>query len=143
MIRKIVSCFRLIINKNLFYKITYTCLLISIISSCIRTVQLEKDEYRLNNFEFKGNKEISTEELELLIPPTQKPNRRIFYLPLTPYVAFYNLGKSMYNQPKIAQRLEKWQTKLNNLPNQINYDAKNERKRKIPKKKSRKCRQTN
>jgi outer membrane protein assembly factor BamA len=104
--------------------------LISIIGSCTRTVQLEKDEYRLNNFEFKGNKEISTEELELLIPPTQKPNRRILYLPLTPYVAFYNLGKSMYNQPKIAQRLEKWQTKLINLPNQINYDAKIERKRK-------------
>lgn len=130
MIRKIVSCFRLIINKNLFYKITFAYLLISIIGSCTRTVQLEKDEYRLNNFEFKGNKEISTEELELLIPPTQKPNRRILYLPLTPYVAFYNLGKSMYNQPKIAQRLEKWQTKLINLPNQINYDAKIERKRK-------------
>ena len=130
MIRKIVSFFRLIINKNLFYKFTYTCLLISIISSCTRTVQLEKDEYRLNNFEFKGNKEISTEELELLIPPAQKPNRRIFYLPLTPYVAFYNLGKSMYNHPKIAKSLEKWQTELNNLPNQINYDAKIERKRK-------------
>nr|WP_299416261.1 BamA/TamA family outer membrane protein [uncultured Emticicia sp.] len=104
--------------------------MISIISSCTRTVQLEKDEYRLNNFEFKGNKEISTEELELLIPPTQKPNRRILYLPVTPYVAFYNLGKSMYNQPKIKQRLEKWQTKLNNLPNLINYDLKIERKRK-------------
>jgi outer membrane protein assembly factor BamA len=91
---------------------------------------LEKDEYRLNNFEFKGNKEISTEELELLIPPTQKPNRRILYLPVTPYVAFYNLGKSMYNQPKIKQRLEKWQTKLKNLPNLINYDLKIERKRK-------------
>lgn len=130
MIIKIVSCFRLIINKNLFYKITYTCLLIFIISSCTRTVQLEKDEYRLNNFEFKGNKEISTEELELLIPPTQKPNRRILYLPLTPYVAFYNLGKSVYNQPKITQRFEKWQTKLNNLPNLINYDSKIERKRK-------------
>lgn len=130
MILKIVSCLKLIIKKNLFYKITFTCSLIAIISSCTRTVQLEKDEYRLNNFEFKGNKEISTEELELLIPPTQKPNRRILYLPLTPYVAFYNLGKSMYNQPKITQRLEKWQTKLNNLPNLINYDLKIERKRK-------------
>jgi hypothetical protein len=91
---------------------------------------LEKDEYRLNNFEFKGNKEISTEELELLIPPTQKPNRRVLYLPVTPYVAFYNLGKSLYDQPKITQRLENWQTKFNNLPNLINYDAKIERKRK-------------
>ncbi len=130
MILKIVSCLKLIIKKNLFYKIIFICSLISIISSCTRTVQLEKDEYRLNNFEFKGNKEISTEELELLIPPTQKPNRRILYLPVTPYVAFYNLGKSMYNQPKIKQRLEKWQTKLNNLPNLINYDLKIERKRK-------------
>ena len=130
MILKIVSSLKLIIKKNLFYKITVICSLISIISSCTRIVQLEKDEYRLNNFEFKGNKEISTEELELLIPPTQKPNRRILYLPVTPYVAFYNLGKSMYNQPKIKQRLEKWQTKLNNLPNLINYDLKIERKRK-------------
>lgn len=105
-------------------------MLIFIISSCTRTVQLEKDEYRLNNFEFKGNKEISTEELELLIPPTQKPNRRILYLPLTPYVAFYNLGKLMYNQPKISTRLNKWQNKLDNLPNPSNYDAKIERKRK-------------
>ncbi|WP_188770871.1 translocation and assembly module lipoprotein TamL [Emticicia aquatilis] len=130
MIRKIVSRLRLIFNKNLFYNISYACVLISIISSCTRTVQLERDEYRLNNFEFKGNKEISTEELELLIPPTQKPNRRILYLPVTPYVAFYNLGKSMYNETKITERLEKWQAKLNNLPNPVNYDAKIERKRK-------------
>ncbi|MER0442265.1 BamA/TamA family outer membrane protein [Emticicia sp. W12TSBA100-4] len=134
MILKIVSIFRLVLhiflNKKRFYKISCACLMVFVVSSCTRKVQLERDEYRLNSFEFKGNKEISTEELELLIPPTQKPNRRILYLPVTPYVSFYNLGKTFYNSAKITERLEKWQNRLDNLPNPVLYDAKIEKKRK-------------
>lgn len=134
MISKVISYSILVLSilfrKNRFYKITYACLIILVVSSCTRKVQLERDEYRLNSFEFKGNKEISTEELELLIPPTQKPNRRILYLPVTPYVAFYNLGKTYYNSEKITERLKKWQNRLDNLPNPVIYDTKIERKRK-------------
>ena len=134
MILKIVSGFKLVfnilLNKKRFYKILCACLMVFVFSSCTRKVQLERDEYRLNSFEFKGNKEISTEELEFLIPPTQKPNRRILYLPVTPYVGFYNLGKTFYNSEKITERLNKWQNRLDNLPNPIVYDAKVEKKRK-------------
>ncbi len=118
-------------NKiKLVCKYTFFVLFIGIFSSCTRQVQLEKDEYRLNSFEFKGNKEISTEELDLLIPATQKPNRRIFYLPVTPYVWFYNIGKSRYNEQKILARFNKWNSKLQALPTPINFDVKLEKKRK-------------
>lgn len=125
-----ISVLSILFRNKGFYKISYACLLVFILGSCSRKVQLERDEYRLNNFEFKGNKEISSEELELLIPPTQKPNRRIFYLPVTPYVGFYNLGKTFYNAEKITERLKKWQNRLDNLSSPVIYDAKIEKKRK-------------
>lgn len=134
MISNAISYSKLVLSilfrKNCFYKISYACLIFFVASSCTRKVQLERDEYRLNSFEFKGNKEISTEELELLIPPTQKPNRRILYLPVTPYVFFYNVGRFFYNSEKITGRLKKWQNRLDNLPNPVIYDEKIERKRK-------------
>ncbi|CAH0995663.1 Outer membrane protein assembly factor BamA [Emticicia aquatica] len=117
-------------KKKLAGKISYFILFISLFSSCTRKVQLEQDEYRLNSFEFKGNKQISTEELDLLIPPAQKPNRRILYFPVTPYVGFYNLGKTFYSDEKIGGRLDKWEEKLKELPSSANYDAKIEKKRK-------------
>ena len=116
--------------KKFTGKITYFFCLITLLNSCTRKVQLEKDEYRLNSFEFKGNKQIPTEELEFLIPPTQKPNRRILYFPITPYVGFYNLGKVFYNEDKILGRLNKWAAKLQALPTPINFDLRLEKKRK-------------
>ncbi|MBA4853261.1 BamA/TamA family outer membrane protein [Emticicia sp. BO119] len=97
--------------------------------SCSREVQLERDEYRLHSLAFKGNKQISTEELEYLIPPTQKPNRRPFNLPVTPYVGLYNLGKAFYDSTKIKKRLNKWDIKLKTLPSTGNFDADIEKKR--------------
>ena len=110
-------------------KILSFLLILVFLGSCTRKVQLQPDEYRLNSFEFKGNKQISTEELDLLIPPSQKPNRRILYLPLTPYVGFYNLGKTFYNAGKITQRKSKWNSKIQYLPISEKYDAKVEKKR--------------
>ncbi len=100
-----------------------------LLSACSKNIQLQSDEFRLNNYEFKGNKQISTENLELLIPPTQKPNRRILYLPVTPYVWFYNIGKNRLNIDKISQKLSYWNNKIELLPNPLNYDAKIEKKR--------------
>ena len=115
-------------RKKLGGKIIYTVIFILLLSSCTRRVQLERDEYHLISFEFKGNKQISTEELELLIPPTQKPNRRILYF--TPYVWFYNVGKSFYNEDKILARFEKWNAKLQAMPSTANFDLRIEKKRK-------------
>lgn len=141
MIRKIYKIIKLEF-KRLFYKIFlllfsngqgiklfYILVFTLIISACSRKVQLAPDEYRLNSFEFKGNKQISTEELDLLIPPSQKPNRRVLYLPLTPYVGFYNLGKTFYNADKIVERKSKWDLKLQYLPISEKYVAKVEKKR--------------
>ncbi|AFK04720.1 surface antigen (D15) [Emticicia oligotrophica DSM 17448] len=134
MILKVVSylfyALQTFFDRKLIYKSLTICSIVLLASSCTPKVQLERDEYRLNNFEFKGNKQISTEELDLLIPPTQRPNRRILYLPVAPYVGFYNLGKSFYRDEKINKRLKKWQNRLEVLPNPEIYDAKIERKRK-------------
>jgi outer membrane protein insertion porin family len=116
-------------GQELRLRIIYTLAFSIILSACSRKVQLAPDEYRLNSFEFKGNKQISTEELDLLIPPSQKPNRRIFYLPITPYVFFYDLGKMRYKDFRINRRLKKWESKLNELPDSQNFNKKTERKR--------------
>lgn len=121
-----VNC--LFLKQNFDNKIIFSFCLMLLLSSCTRQVQLERDEYRLNSFEFKGNKQISTEELELLIPPTQKPNRRILYF--TPYVWFYNLGKSFYNEDKILGRFKKWNSRLQTISSNANFDLRVEKKRK-------------
>ncbi|WP_337040496.1 translocation and assembly module lipoprotein TamL [Emticicia sp. 17c] len=111
-------------------KIKYLPLLFLLFFSCVRKIELKPGEYRLHNLAFKGNKQISTEELEYLIPPTQKPNRRPLNLPITPYVAFYNLGKTFYNKEKIESRWKKWTSRLDALPVPLVYDAEIEKKRK-------------
>ena len=104
-------------------------ILLVLMSACSKNIQLQADEFRLNTYEFRGNKQINTENLELLIPPTQKPNRRILYLPVTPYVWFYNIGKNRLNIDKISQKVTYWNNKIELLPNPLNYDAKIEKKR--------------
>jgi outer membrane protein insertion porin family len=120
--------FKPFLRQNFDNKIIFSFLFILLLSSCTRQVQLERDEYRLNSFEFKGNKQIATEELELLIPASQKPNRRVFLL--TPYVWLYNLGEIFYNENKISKRLGKWSEKVQSVPNPINFDLRVEKKRK-------------
>ena len=111
-------------------KIKFLPLLFLLLISCSRKVPLEPGEYRLHTLTFKGNKQIPTEELEYLIPPTQKPNRRPFNLPVTPYVALYNFGKNFYSEQKIKARRDSWESKLRALPSPVNFDADVEKKRK-------------
>ncbi|GAB3523362.1 BamA/TamA family outer membrane protein [Emticicia fontis] len=110
-------------------KMKYLPLLFLLFFSCSRKVQLEPNEYRLHSLAFKGNKQISTEELEYLIPPTQKPNRRPFNLPITPYVGLYNLGKTFYDSAKIKKRYDRWDAKLKALPSSPEFNADIEKKR--------------
>ncbi|UTA69759.1 BamA/TamA family outer membrane protein [Emticicia sp. 21SJ11W-3] len=111
-------------------KIKFLPLLFLIFTACSRKVQLAPDEYRLHSLTIKGNKQIPTEELEYLIPPAQKPNRRPFNLPVTPYVGLYNFGKNFYSQQKIKARRDRWDSKLKALPSPVNFDAEIEKKRK-------------
>ncbi len=80
-------------------------LLIAIsLSSCLSTKRLGINQYILTAQTVKGNRIISRENLESLIP--QKPNRRVLGLPITPPLWFYQLGLRRYNREKAVQELE-------------------------------------
>ncbi len=74
------------------------------------TSYLKKDEQLLYKQRIKGNENISSDRLESLF--TQKANRRILLLPISPYVAFYEVGKRYYDKEEIEQKKEKIQKKL-------------------------------
>jgi len=87
-------------------------LLVSIIffTSCVGTSYLKKDEKLLYKQKIKGNENISSESLENLF--RQKANRRILLLPISPYVAFYEIGKSHYDKEEIQKEKEEIQEEL-------------------------------
>ena len=83
--------------------------------SCITTPFLKKGEYLLINQRVKGNKTVSTEDLQLLYQ--QKANRKI--LGLTPYLGFYFFGKSIWDTTRIRKQIVKreayYDAKINRL----------------------------
>ncbi|WP_185094448.1 translocation and assembly module lipoprotein TamL [Marivirga tractuosa] len=93
-------------------KIIKSFLLVSIIffTSCVGTSYLKKDEKLLYKQRIKGNENISSDRLDDLF--TQKANRRILLLPISPYVAFYEIGKQFYNKDQIEQQKEQVQESL-------------------------------
>jgi outer membrane protein assembly factor BamA len=74
------------------------------LSGCLSTKKLPTNAYILTAQTVRGNRTVSSESLESLIP--QKPNRRILGLPITPPLWFYELGLSRYNHQKAVQELE-------------------------------------
>jgi len=72
---------------------------------------LKKDEKLLYKQKIKGNENISSDRLDDLF--TQKANRRILLLPISPYVAFYEEGQSFYDKDEIQQEKEKIEESLN------------------------------
>ncbi len=71
---------------------------------------MKKDEKLLYKQRIKGNENISSDRLESLF--TQKANRRILLLPISPYVAFYEVGKQYYDKEEVEQKKEKVQEEL-------------------------------
>jgi outer membrane protein assembly factor BamA len=55
---------------------------------------LPENSYLLANQRIVGSEKLPVEELEPFF--RQKPNRRLLFLPFTPYVYFYELGKKRY-----------------------------------------------
>lgn len=94
------------IALKLSIKVIKSFLLVSIIffTSCVGTSYLKKDEKLLYKQKIKGNENISTDRLDDLF--TQKANRRILLLPISPYVAFYEVGKQYYDKQEIEQSLK-------------------------------------
>jgi outer membrane protein assembly factor BamA len=76
----------------------------------VGTSYLKKDEQLLYKQKIKGNENISSDRLDDLF--TQKANRRILLLPISPYVAFYEIGNQYYNKEQIEQKKEQLQESL-------------------------------
>ena len=79
-------------------------LIVVSLSGCLSSKQLRTNEYLLTAQTVRGNRIISSEALESLIP--QKPNRRILALPITPPLWFYQLGLSRYNREAALRELQ-------------------------------------
>ncbi len=84
--------------KNSFF------LIVIFLSSCVGTQYLEGDQKVLYKQKIKGNENISSDKLDDLF--TQNANSRILLLPISPYVALYEIGKDNYNQKKAKVKLE-------------------------------------
>ncbi|GAB4023850.1 translocation and assembly module lipoprotein TamL [Spirosoma koreense] len=65
---------------------------------------MSSKEYLLTSQTVRGNRTVSSEALESLIP--QKPNRRILGLPITPPLWFYQLGQRRYNREAALRDLQ-------------------------------------
>ena len=70
--------------------------LVATLSGCLSSKQLPNNGYLLTAQTVRGNRTISAEQLESLIP--QKPNRRVLGLPITPPLWFYQLGLRRYDR---------------------------------------------
>ncbi|SFC08460.1 Outer membrane protein assembly factor BamA [Spirosoma endophyticum] len=79
-------------------------LIVTSLSGCLSSKQLGNNVYLLTSQTVRGNKKISTESLESLIP--QKPNRRILALPITPPLWFYQLGLRKYNHEAAVREFQ-------------------------------------
>ena len=86
------------------------------LQGCITAPFLKKGEYLLISQGVKGNRQVPSEEVELLF--RQKANRKI--LGLTPYLGFYFFGKSIWDTSRIRktilQKEEKFNRKIAALP---------------------------
>ncbi|MFQ3213007.1 MAG: outer membrane protein insertion porin family [Marivirga sp.] len=85
------------------YKVTFLFLAIAF-SSCVGTKYLEGDEKVLFKQKIKGNQFITDESLDNFY--AQEANKRLLLLPISPYVAFFEVGQRYYSKEKAEQELE-------------------------------------
>jgi len=73
-------------------------------SSCIPTKQLAENEYLLYSQNIKKNKAVEDEALEVFF--RQKPNRKILYLPIMPYLYAFYAGKKKYEKTLVSDSIK-------------------------------------
>ncbi|WPO37887.1 POTRA domain-containing protein [Flammeovirgaceae bacterium SG7u.111] len=92
-------------------------------TSCVPVKNLKEGEYLIFNQSIKKNKYIEGEELEVFY--RQKPNRKIIYLPMMPYLYAYNIGKKRFDKTKskdslrLEETIVKYDTKIRELQFQL------------------------
>ncbi|MBK6977730.1 MAG: hypothetical protein IPH28_12040 [Cytophagaceae bacterium] len=91
------------------------------IFSCRNSVPAGK--YILWRNDFKGQQHVIVEELEEIIPFSQKENTKPLELPLTPRVWWYNFGLKQFDSLRQTQKLLSFQNKIENVKKTPKYSA--------------------
>ena len=113
----------------------FPILIVFIFTSCVGTRYLKNDEKILFNQQVKGNENISTDKLENFY--IDKANRRLLLLPISPYVAFYEIGNSYYEkevtEKELAMIKEEYRIKAEKAKEKEKYIKANRFNRKLNK----------
>lgn len=88
--------------RYLRISIWFTLALGTVLSGCVSTAFLKKDEYLITGQRTKGNKKVPNEELELLF--RQKSNRKV--LGTMPYLYAYFIGKQFWDTTALRKKIE-------------------------------------
>ncbi len=89
--------------------------------SCKNTVPVQDDKFHLWRNEFKGNSQVHSDELKLLIPYSLRENSKPLNLPVTPRVWWYTMGQNRFDSAKVTRKLSKAQNELTSLREEQNY----------------------
>ncbi|WP_147407336.1 BamA/TamA family outer membrane protein [Reichenbachiella sp. MSK19-1] len=96
-----------------------------VVSSCMGRRYLEDGEKLLVDQKLVGVKKLNTEEIQSLY--ANEPNDKILFIPWSPYVDLYQLGKKAYDSSKYEQRKIKFNKKY---PQKIEKAIRKEKKKK-------------
>jgi outer membrane protein insertion porin family len=108
--------------NNLKYSLRVLFLLI-IFNACKNPIPYDKGQFVLWKNDFKGNQSVIKEELEQIIPFSQKENSKPFGLPITPRVWWYNFGLKRFNPIKNEIKMAAYFEKLNAEKKQIDQSS--------------------
>jgi outer membrane protein assembly factor BamA len=97
--------------KTVHYFLGSWLLILVMLSGCMSTKRWKKGQYFLRSQQIKGNKKLSSEDLETLF--RQKTNSRLLFG--YPSVAAYNHGVKRFNPEKIRAKIEKTKAKYDTL----------------------------
>lgn len=98
-------------------------IILLLLSSCLGTKHLKDDQLLLHKQKIKGNRNTDQEELEALY--RQRQNKKIPFIPFTPYVWIYYVGLNNYNKSRVENKISKIEAR---------YDARIEDAQEKPKK---------
>lgn len=96
--------------------------------SCKNSLPTPNNKHILWRNQFKGNVKIHSDELQALIPFSQRENSKPLNLPLTPRVWWYNFGLSRFDSVKTEKKLKYQKDKLTALKQNESYSLRRSNK---------------
>lgn len=96
--------------------------------SCKNSLPVPNNKHILWRNEFKGNTKVHSDELEALIPFSQRENSKPLNLPFTPRVWWYNFGQNRFDSTKVETKLKIQKDKLLALKQDENYSIRKSNK---------------